>query len=280
MKHAVGNEILACAVALHDGLYQVFRHIRIICKKLLGVLGQAIAAVTERRIVVMSAYAWVEAYAVDDGLSVKSLHLGVSVKLVEVRHAQSQIRIGKQLHGFGFSQAHEQRLDILFYRSLLKQRGKLVCGLIQTLVAFRPSHNDATWIKVVVKRFALTQELWREYYVVRSGFLADALSVPDRNRAFYHHYGIGVDTFHKIYNLFHMACVKIVFYRIIICRCRNDDKIRIAVCLCAVKRGYKIQIFLGQIFLYVLILYGRLAAVYQVNLLGNHVYSRYMMMLA
>ena len=70
MQYAVGNEILARAVAFHDGLDKVFRNVLIVGQQLLGVFGQAIAAVTERRVVVMASDAWVEAYAIDDGFRV------------------------------------------------------------------------------------------------------------------------------------------------------------------------------------------------------------------
>ena len=54
VQYAVGNEILARAVAFHDGLDKGFRDILVIGQQLLGVFGQAVAAVTERRIVVVA----------------------------------------------------------------------------------------------------------------------------------------------------------------------------------------------------------------------------------
>ena len=36
-QNTVRNEVLACAVALHDGLDQVLRNVLIVCQKLLGV---------------------------------------------------------------------------------------------------------------------------------------------------------------------------------------------------------------------------------------------------
>ena len=53
VQYAVGNEILARAVAFYDSLDEVFRNVLIVGQQLLGVFGQAVSAVAERRIVVM-----------------------------------------------------------------------------------------------------------------------------------------------------------------------------------------------------------------------------------
>lgn len=54
LEHLVGDEVLAGAVGLHDGLDEVLRHIPVVRQQLLGVLGQAIAAVAEARVVVVA----------------------------------------------------------------------------------------------------------------------------------------------------------------------------------------------------------------------------------
>ena len=87
-QHAVGDEVLAGAVALDDGLDEVLRHVGIVGQQLLGVLGQAVAAVAETGVVVVAADARVEAHAGDNRLGVKAFHLGVSVEFVEVTHSQ------------------------------------------------------------------------------------------------------------------------------------------------------------------------------------------------
>ena len=51
----LGNEVLAGAVGGHDGFDQVFRHVPVVGQQLLGVLGQAVAAVAETGVVVMVA---------------------------------------------------------------------------------------------------------------------------------------------------------------------------------------------------------------------------------
>ncbi len=66
-------------------------------------------------------------------VTVKSLHLGIRVQLVEVAHAQRQIGVGEELHSLSLLHTHEQRGDILLQRTLLQQLGKLVSLLLQIL---------------------------------------------------------------------------------------------------------------------------------------------------
>ena len=66
LHHFGCHEFLACAVCIHNGFDKVLRHLIVVGKKLLGVLRQAVAAVTEAGIVVAVADARIEAYAVDD----------------------------------------------------------------------------------------------------------------------------------------------------------------------------------------------------------------------
>lgn len=112
-QHAVGDEVLPRAVALHDGLDEVLGHVGVVGQQLLGVLRQAIAAVAEGGVVVVRADAGVEAHAVDDGLRVQSLHLGVGVQLVEVGNSQGEVGVGEELHGLGLLHAHEEDGDVL-----------------------------------------------------------------------------------------------------------------------------------------------------------------------
>ena len=59
-------EILSGAVGVHYCLNQVLRDIVVIGKELLGVFREAVAAVAEGRVVVVGAYAGVEADSVYD----------------------------------------------------------------------------------------------------------------------------------------------------------------------------------------------------------------------
>lgn len=47
LQHLVGHEVLAGTVGVHDGLDQVLGHVLVVRQQLLGVLGQAVAAVAE-----------------------------------------------------------------------------------------------------------------------------------------------------------------------------------------------------------------------------------------
>ena len=84
MKHSVSNEIFSCTVTFYNRLYQVFGNIGIVCQQLLGVLGQAVAAVAKRRVVVVCADARIEADTANDGLGIKTLHFGVGIQFVEI----------------------------------------------------------------------------------------------------------------------------------------------------------------------------------------------------
>lgn len=118
-QHTVGNEVLPRAITFHDCLNQVFGHIGVVCQQLLGVFGQAIAAIAEARVVVVRADSWIEAYAVNDGFRVQALHFGIGVKLVEVADAQGEVGVGEEFHRLRFRQAHEEGVDVLLYRPFL-----------------------------------------------------------------------------------------------------------------------------------------------------------------
>ena len=53
-KRTVGDELLARAVALDDGLYQVLRHVGIAGQQLLGFFQQTVAVVVEARVVAVT----------------------------------------------------------------------------------------------------------------------------------------------------------------------------------------------------------------------------------
>ena len=104
-EHLVGHEILARAVGLHDGPDQALRHILVVHQQPLGVLGQAVASVAEAGVVAMTADAGFKAHALDDLGSIKPARAGIGVQLVEVSHAQRQIRVAEELHRLGPSSA-------------------------------------------------------------------------------------------------------------------------------------------------------------------------------
>ena len=84
----------------------------VVRQKLLGIFGQAVTAVAERRIIVIVADSRVVADAFDNILRGKSFNLGVGVQLVEISNSQGKISIGKKFNRFGFRQAHQQSRNI------------------------------------------------------------------------------------------------------------------------------------------------------------------------
>ena len=113
-KHSISNIVLTCAVALYNSLNKIFGYILIVGKKLLGVLRQTVATITERRIIIMCTDARIKSYTFNNSLAVQTLHLGISVKLIEVAHTQCQISIGKQLYSLSLLGAHEKNWNVLF----------------------------------------------------------------------------------------------------------------------------------------------------------------------
>ena len=97
LQHLVGDEVLAGAVCLHDGLDQVLGHVLVVREQLLGVLGQAVAAVAEAGVVVVAADARLQARVVDDVAVVKAADLTECVELVEVDHAEDKEGVGPSI---------------------------------------------------------------------------------------------------------------------------------------------------------------------------------------
>ena len=112
----IGDEVLAGAVGLDDGGHHVLRDVLIVSEELLGVLGEAVTAVTEGWVVVVGADAGIETDALDDGLGVETFDLGIGVELVEVGDAKGKVGVGKELDGFGLFEAHEKAWDAFGFR--------------------------------------------------------------------------------------------------------------------------------------------------------------------
>jgi hypothetical protein len=51
-EHIAGDEVFACGVGVDEGLDEVLGHLAVVGEQLMGLLGQAIAAVAEGRVVV------------------------------------------------------------------------------------------------------------------------------------------------------------------------------------------------------------------------------------
>ena len=190
LKHLVGDEVLARAVGIHDGLDQVLGHVLVVRQQLLGVLGQAVAAVAEAGVVVVAADARLQAHAVDDVAGVEAADLAVGVELVEVGHAQRQVGVGEQLHGLclGGSQ-HELRdapgavgvhaLQLGGVGALGEQACEALGSRDGVGVLLRRAHHDTRGMQVVVERLALAQELRAEEDLAVVQSLAQARGVAD-----------------------------------------------------------------------------------------------------
>ena len=114
-QNLIDDKLLACAVGIDDCANQVLGNILEVGEELLGILGQAVAAVAEAGVVVMGPDTRIQANALDDIARVEPLALGIGIELVEVRNPQRQICVGKELDGLGFGGACYQdfRLCIL-----------------------------------------------------------------------------------------------------------------------------------------------------------------------
>ena len=154
---------------------QVLRHVAVVGEQLLGVLGQAVAAVSEAGVVVVGTDARVEADAVNDLARVQTMGGGVSVEFVEVGHAHGEVGVGEELDRLSFGAVGKQHGDVLFDRALLEQSG-------EGLGPRRPlTNDDARGVKVVVQGAALTQEFGREDEVVATEFSLELCRIADRH---------------------------------------------------------------------------------------------------
>ena len=297
LQDLVGYEVLAGAVALDYGRHHVLGDVGVVGKELLGVLGQAVAAVAEGGVVVVAAYAGVEAYAADYGLGVEPLDLGVGVKLVEVADAEGQIGVGEELDGLGLLHAHVEDGDVLADGALAEEAGEgagrrvepadvgeahygvVLHGEARILHDAGDAGDDARGVKVVIQGLALAEELGEEEEVEPPGPArgvphVERPAVADGDGGLYDHHGVGVDVEHEVYDLLHARCVEVVPDGVVVGRGRDDHEVGVAVGRSPVERGREVERLFGEVSLYVLVLYGRPAAVYEFNLFGDDVDGR------
>ena len=131
MQHLIRNEILAGAVALHNRRHHILRHVLIVGQQLFRVFRQAIAAITKRGVIVVRADTRVQAYALNNGLCIQSLHLRIGIQLIEVADAQRQIGIGEKLHRLRLLHAHKEHRNVYLDCALLQQLRKGMRSRIQ-----------------------------------------------------------------------------------------------------------------------------------------------------
>lgn len=280
VQDPVRDEILPRAVAFHNRLDQILRHILVIGQQLLRILRQAVASITERRVVVMVPDPGIQTYPLNDGLRIQPLHLGIGIQFVEEADTQRQIGIGKELDGLRLGHPHEERINLLFYRPLPQQGGKGMGRLHQPGVVHIRSDNDPARIEVVIQGPAFAQELGRKNDVLRLHLLSNAFGISDRNRTFDHHDRIRIDPLDDFDDGLHAGRIEEVLHRIIIRRCGDHDKVGNPIGTFGIERRPQIQRFGFQVLLNLLIHNRRDAVIYFVDLLRNNIHGNDFMMLA
>ena len=301
-QHLTRDEVLARAVALYYRGHHVLGHVLVVRKELLRVLREAVSAVAEGRVVVMSPDPGIQADALDDGGRVQALDLGVRVQFIEIAHAEGKVSVREQLHRLSLLQAHVQRGYLLLYRAFLKQFSERMRGLLQERYVgecpyglvllgelrmfdyLRYAHDDAARIEVVVKGLALTQELGGEYQVQPFQPLlpvlhVEAAAVAHGDGGLDDHHGGGIDLQHQVDDLLHVRGVEVVPDRVVVRRGGDDDQLGVRVGLAPVEGSRQVKGLLRQVLLDVLVLNRGPAAVDQVHLLRDHVHGGDMVVL-
>lgn len=295
LQHLVGHEVLAGAVCVHDGLDQVLRHVPVVSEQLLGVLGQAVAAVAEAGVVVVAADARLQAHAVDDVAGVEAADLAVGVELVEVGHAQRQVGVGEELHGLGLGGAQHELRDALGavgvhaielggVGALREQAGELLGGRDGLGVVLGRAHHDAAGVQVVVECLALAQELGAEEDLAVAQPLAKARGVADGDGRLDDDPGVRVHRAHGGDGGLDGARVEEVPVRVVVGGRGDDGIVGARVGLGHVHGGVQVELALPRLGLRqealdLVVLDGRYVAVDLLDLLGDDVQSVHLVVL-
>lgn len=120
----------------------------------------------------MNTDARIKTDTVDDLLSIQPLHLVISIKLIEVRHAQCQIGIGKQINSLCFGGAHKQSVHIFFDSIFLQKYYKNFGKLHYKLIIYIGTYDDTAWVQAVIQSLAFTQEFHAESNVLAASFFS------------------------------------------------------------------------------------------------------------
>ncbi len=258
LQHLDGDEVLAGAVGLDDGLDQVLRHVLVVGQQLLGVLGQAVAAVAEAGVVVVAADARLQAHAVDYVAGVEAADLAVGVELVEVGHAQRQVGVGEELDGLGLGGAQHELGDALRavgvhalelgrVGALREQAGELLRRGDGLGVILGRAHHDAAGVQVVVERLALAQELGAEEDPAVAQPLAKARGVADGDGRLDDDPGVRVHRAHGGDGGLDGARVEEVPVRVVVRRRGDDGVVGARVGLGHVDGGVQVELALPRL---------------------------------
>lgn len=287
LQHLVGHEVLSGAVGVHDGLDQVLRHVPVVRQQLLGVLGQAVAAVAEARVVVVAPDARLQAHAVDDVAGVEAADLAVGVELVEVGDAKRQVRVGEELDGLGLGGAqHELRdahgavgvdtLELGGVGALREQAGELLRRGDGIRVVLRRTHHDAAGVQVVVECLALAKELGAEEDLAVAQPLAQARGVTHGDGRLDDDPGVRVHRAHGGDGGLDGARVKEVPIGVVVGGSGDDGVVGARIGLGHVDRGVQVELALPRLGLRqealdLVVLDGRNVVVDLLDLLGHDV---------
>ncbi len=235
-----GDEVLARRVGVDDRGDQRLRDVGVVGQQLPGVLGQAVAAVAEGRVVVVGADPRVEADAVDDLPAVEAAGEGEGVELVEVGDPHREVGVGEELDRLGLGGLGEEHGDVVGVGALDEQLGERArpLGVL--------ADDDPRRVEVVVQRAPLAQELGGEDHVRDPQPLAHVLDVAHRHGRLHDHGGAGLDAVHVAHDGLDRAGVEVVGDRVVVGRRRDDHEVGAGVGLLRIGREGDVQLLLGQ----------------------------------
>lgn len=222
LQDSVSNELLTDDIAFHYSFDHRLGDILVVGQQLFGVFGEAIAAVTEARIIVMAADTRIHAYPLNDLLRVQAFDLRVGVQLVEVTDAYGQVSISEEFYRLGLRRMGDQRLDIIILCALGKQVGEHLRLFLLMVVG---AHHDTARMEVVIKSLALAQELWREDDIVDAIFRSHAVGVAHRDGALDDHQHFRIDLQHMLNSILNGTRVEEMVFVVIIGRRGDDDQV-------------------------------------------------------
>ncbi len=93
LKDAPGDKIFMGTVGRYKGGNDILRYALVVHQQLLGIFGQAIAAIAERRVIIGAADPRVQADGLNNLPAIEPLEFGIGVQFVEITHAQGQIGV-------------------------------------------------------------------------------------------------------------------------------------------------------------------------------------------
>jgi len=155
-----------------------------------------------------------------------------------------------------------------------------MCGFHQTFIVRVSTHNDTRRIQVIVKGFRFTQELRAKNDVLVVELFSYTCRITHRNRRLDNHNGIRVILHDQLDYSFNRRRIKVLGLAVIVSRCRNHNKIRIAICCLCIQRCGQIQVLFCQVFFNIIILNRRFLVVDHIDLSLHNIDCNHLMILA